>query len=406
MRTTAIILLVISLLGMPVKHAWSQKGERIAVFALDGAVLKKNKSRINNKDEGVMPAYRQLLKDADKALSFGPVSVMEKVHLPPSGNRHDYMSLAPYHWPDPSKPDGLPYVRKDGQTNPEVRDYKDKEYMPKLCDAVHTLGLAYYFSGEKKYAQHATRLLRVWFLDTATRMNPHLNYGQAIKGVTTGRGAGLIDSRHFIKVIDGIGLLKNSGEWKEADQEGMKNWFAAYLDWMQTSPIGLDELDAPNNHGAWYDAQRLSMALFTGNEQHAKEIIASAKKRLDKQMDDAGSFPKEMERTISLHYTVFVMEAFFLIAEMADKVEPGFWSYVTPSGKSLRKAFDVLKPYLAKEKEWTGQQIKPFEFEDGYKLLLSAAREWNCGKCGEAVGVVAGEKADRIREKLLYYSTY
>ena len=123
-------------------------------------------------------------------------------------------------------------------------------------------------------------------------------------------------------------------------------------------------------------------------------------------MDDAGSFPKEMERTISLHYTVFVMEAFFLIAEMADKVEPGLWNYVTPSGKSLRKAFDVLKPYLAKEKEWTGQQIKPFEFEDGYKLLLSAAREWNCGKCGEAVGVVAGEKADRIREKLLYYSTY
>ena len=70
---------------------------------------------------------------------------MEKKHLPPSGNKHDYMSLAPYHWPDPSKPDGLPYIRKDGETNPEVREYKDKEYMPKLCAMVHTLGLAYFF---------------------------------------------------------------------------------------------------------------------------------------------------------------------------------------------------------------------------------------------------------------------
>src|SRR2546425_910942 len=176
------------------------------VYSLDAKALETNKSRVKAGDPLVMPAYKQLLKDADKALEFGPVSVMEKKNDPPSGDKHDYMSLAPYFWPDPSKSNGLPYMRKDGQTNPEVNDYKDKEYMPKLCEVANTLALAYYFSGENKYAEHAARLLRVWFLDKATRMNPNLNYSQAIKGQNDGRGAGLIDSRHFIKLTDAIGL--------------------------------------------------------------------------------------------------------------------------------------------------------------------------------------------------------
>ena len=195
--------------------SWLSPGEpgKPVVFALNMEALSTNKKRIASKDPLIIPSYKQLVKDADKALQFGPVSVMEKKHIPPSGDKHDYMSLAPYHWPDPTKPDGLPYIRKDGQTNPEVKEYKDKEYQPQLCADVHTLALAYYFSGEKVYAQHAAKLLRVWFLDTATRMNPNLNFAQAIKGVNTGRGAGLIDTRHYIKVIDAIGLLRDSKYW-------------------------------------------------------------------------------------------------------------------------------------------------------------------------------------------------
>lgn len=375
---------------------------RPVVYALSLQVLEASKARINAKDPGILPAYKLLLKDADNALGFGPVSVMEKKHLPPSGNKHDYMSLAPYHWPDPSRPGGLPYIRKDGQTNPEVREYKDKEYMPKLCDEVLTLGLAYYFSGHQVYAEHAARLLRVWFLDTATRMNPNLNFAQAVKGVNTGRGAGMIDTRHFVKVVDAIGLLQGSKYWKDRDQEGMKNWFSEFLHWMQTSPNGLDEMDAPNNHGAWYDAQRLAMALFTGQKELAGKIVGSARERLDKQMDNDGKFPKEMERTISLHYSVFVMNAFFTIAQMAEETGIDLWQYRTPSGKSLQKGFDVLRPYLVQEKSWEGQQIKPFDYEDGYPILLQAAEQYRCNTCRDAVKLMAGEKASRMRANLIY----
>lgn len=372
-----------------------------AVFVLNAEALEKNRKSINAKDPSLMPAYRQLLKDADKALQFGPVSVMEKKNEPPSGNKHDYMSLAPYFWPDPAKADGLPYIRKDGQTNPEVKEYKDKEYMPALCDMVHTLGLAYYFSGENMYAEHAAKLLRVWFLDTATRMNPNLNYAQAVKGVNTGRGAGLIDSRHFVKVIDAIGLIQSSKYWKDADQQGMKQWFADFLNWMQSSRNGKDEMAAQNNHGVWYDAQRLSMALFTGNMDLAKKIVANAQERLDKQLDEKGFFPKEMERTISLHYTAFVMEAFFNIAAMADKAGVDFWNVTTPSGKSLKKAFDVLYPYLIKQMEWEGQQIKAFEYDEAYPLLVQGER-FGYKKCRDEIKNLAADKAERLRIHLLY----
>ena len=372
------------------------------VFALNLQALEKNKGRIDLKDPSIMDAYNLLLKDAGKALKFGPVSVMEKKNEPPSGDKHDYMSLAPYYWPDPAKPNGLPYIRKDGQTNPETKDYKDKEYLPALCDHVHTLALAYYFSGDKLYAEHAAKLLRVWFLDTATRMNPNINFGQAIKGVNTGRGAGIIDTRHFIKVVDAIGLLQDSKYWTAADQKDMQKWFADFLDWMQTSKNGTDEMNTTNNHGAWYDAERLALALFTGNKELAKKIVLNAAGRLDKQMDNEGKFPKEMERTISLHYTVFAMEAFFTIAQMAEKTGIDFWSVITPSGKSLKKGFDVLKPYITKAKNWEGQQIKDYEEEEGYLLLMEASSHFSCKDCMQAVKYMAGDKAGRLRINLLY----
>ncbi len=401
MKIAFAFLLLAGLSCSTGKQTTAQKG-KTAFYTLDGKILQDRKAGLANNDKNLSLSYKQLLKDADKAMNFGPVSVMEKLNNPPSGNKHDYMSLAPYHWPDPTKADGLPYIRKDGQTNPEVKDYKDKEYLPKLCESVYTLGLAYYFSGDNSYAAHAAKLLKVWFLDTATRMNPNLNYGQAIKGVTDGRGAGMIDTRHLVKMIDGIGLIQPSKDWKPADEQGMKEWLSAFLNWMQTSKVGTDEMKAKNNHGAWYDAQRLAIALYIEDNGLAKKIVANAADRLDKQMDEQGFFPLEMQRTTSLHYTTFVVEAFINIANMSGKTGFDFWNYITPGGHSLKHAIDVLKPYLLQEKEWKGAQIKPFDFEEGYEILMEAAKQYKCNNCAETVQRIAGEKGSRLRLNLLY----
>ncbi len=372
-----------------------------STISLDAAALSANKSRLKARDAAMLPAYQELLRDASEALGFGPVSVMEKKHVPPSGDKHDYMSLAPYHWPDPSKPDGLPYIRKDGQTNPEVKEYKDKEYLPKLCESVYALSLAYYFSDDKRYADHAARLIRVWFLDTATRMNPNLNFGQAIKGVVTGRGAGLIDTRHLIKVVDAAGLLQGSAAWTSSEQAGLEKWFADFLHWMQTSKNGRDEMGAVNNHGVWYDTQRLSFALFTGNHDLAKKIVANLQRRLDSQMNEDGFFPAELARTMSLHYSVFVLEPFFESAQMGKHVQADLWNYQSPSGKSLQKAFHAIEPYLVQDKKWEGQQIREFDFKETIPLLIHGGAHYPCPKCTEALNRIAGKDAPKLRIHLL-----
>ena len=391
-------IIILSCIGTGVN---GQIAAKPSVFSTDPEALVANKRKIQNKNPKLIKSYKQLIKDAELELKFGPVSVTEKKNMPPSGNMHDYMSLAPYYWPDPSKKDGLPYLRKDGETNPEVKEYKDKEYMPKLCEAVYTLGLAYYYSGNEKYAGHAAKLLRVWFLDSSTKMNPNLNFGQAIRGTNTGRGAGLIDSRHFIKVVDAIGLMKGSEFWKMEDQDGMKLWLSDFLNWMQTSSNGIDEMNALNNHGVWYDALRLAIALFIDRIDMAKKIVENSQKRLDYQMDINGSFPKEMERTTSLHYSVFVIQAFFTIANMAEKTGIDLWQYKSPSGKSLKKGFDTFLPFISHESKWEGQQIKPFDFGESVPLLIEGARQFNCQKCMVNIKKIEGAKFERLRIRLL-----
>lgn len=397
--TRMVLMAFVLMYGM---HSYAQVRKSYPqVFALNAKTLASNKKQIKANNVNLIPAYKKLLADAEKALQFKTVSVMEKANTPPSGDKHDYMSIAPYFWPDPSKPGGVPYMNKDGQINPEVNEYKDKIYLLAVCDNVSTLALAWYFSGDARYADHAEKLLRVWFLDTATRMNPNLNFAQAVRGRQTGRGYGLIDTRHFVRLIDAIGLLSNSSHWTQKDQQGMKEWFAKFLNWMQTSKNGLAEMHTLNNHRVWYDEQRLSYALFTGNITLAKEVVTNAIEQLDKQMASDGSFPLEMKRTISLHYTVFVLDPFFTTADLAKNVGIDFWNYVSPSGKSLKKGFEAVLPYLLKEKEWPGQQIKPFDYDEALPLLVKGAENYDCKVCLKQVNKIAGDSASSLRLHLL-----
>ena len=168
------------------------------------------------------PALAQLRRDADKALKAAPGSVMEKTKTPPGGDKHDYLSLAPYSWPDPSKPDGLPWINRDGEVNPESRTGTDHDALERMCSRVETLALAYHFTGQQPYAEKAATLLNVWFLDPATKMNPHLQYAQGVPGRNTGRGTGIIDSVALIRVTEAIGWLDGAPAWTPELQRGMR----------------------------------------------------------------------------------------------------------------------------------------------------------------------------------------
>ena len=222
-------------------------------------------------DKTVAENIKAFSKQADKILNQQFGSVMDKKFTPPCGNMHEYMSMAKYYWPDPSKPDGKPYIRKDGQKNPDNDLVSDDKNFDNLLSAVNTLSWAYYFTNDEKYATKGINLIRFWFLDTATRMLPNLNHSQIRTGIDTGSNSGIIDTHSLPQMADNIGLLRLSKSWKAADESGMKSWFTEYVSWLQTSKSGKKEAEAKNNHGTFYDNQIITLALFCGDKDIASK---------------------------------------------------------------------------------------------------------------------------------------
>lgn len=329
-----------------------------AVFALRAEALLAARGRLRARDAELEPAFKALIHAADKALAAPLVAVTDKhTLLPPSGDKHDYYSLSPYWWPDPSKPDGLPYMRRDGVTNPESKRDLDQPRVATLGGNVQALALAYFFTGDEKYATRAATQVRTWFLDPATRMNPNLRFAQLVRGNAAERGSGIIDTRHFIEVVDAIGLLRGSPSWTATDDRGMRRWLTSYLDWLLTSPNGKHEHAAKNNHGSWFAAQTASYALFVNDTARARQIATDAKARIGWQITPEGQQPIEMERTRSMHYSGFNIEALSRLAEMGRHVDVDLWHYQAPEGGSLPKAVRYLAYYVGSSEKWPGPQI-------------------------------------------------
>ena len=310
-------------------------------------------------------AWEALKADADRDLNAEPLSVVTKKAVPASGDKHDYMSLARYYWPDPSKPDGLPYINRDGVSNPELNEY-DRNKVSATADRVTTLSLAWFFSGEEKYARKATELLRVWFINKETRMNPNLEYAQMVPGRNGGKGRnyGVLDTYSFVEMLDAVALLESSRSFSKKDSKAIKAWFGELLDWMLTSEQGLDESRVANNHGTAYDAQVIALALYAGKDDVAREIImAFPQKRAFKQIEPDGSQPHELRRTIAYHYSHYNLTHFIDIYLMAQKLGIDIDDAVSEDGRSFYKALDFLVPYIAEDgaERWPYQQLEGFE---------------------------------------------
>ena len=274
------------------------------LLLVDGQALLDARRRASS-DERIQRAVDELRREADEALNAGPFSVTNKDVEPPSGDKHDYMSVGPYWWPNPDTDDGLPYVRRDGEVNPQRDDY-DSRPMSQMTSAVESLTLAWAMTRHEPYAQHAAKLLRAWFLDDATRMNPHLRFGQAIPGRTQGRGIGIIDTHRLLFIVDAAVILRSSNAWTDADHTALKQWFGQYARWLRESGHGRSAAGARNNIGTWYDVQAVTFALFAGQVEPAREILQRAKaKRIASQIEPDGRMPHELARTRSFDYTSF-----------------------------------------------------------------------------------------------------
>ena len=362
-----------------------------AVVLWDGPALVQARDDVRAGKPEIALALAELRRSATSALRAGPYAVTQKGRLAPSGDPHDYTSLSIYWWPDPAATDGLPYVNRDGQVNPETdnTDLYDRLTMGRMIRTVETLALAYYLTDELTYAEGAALLVRVWFLDEGTRMNPSMAFAQLIPGRPAPRGIGIIESRDLMRVTDAVALLAESGAWTVADQTGLQQWFRELASWLQESPQGQMEAREPNNHGVWFDAQLAGFALFAGDRELAASIVAqSPARRIGPQIEPDGRQPLELARTRPLHYSIFNLEAFARLARIGDQVGIDLWHAEAPNGASLRTAFDLAIHAATGTVPWPYPEISPVDaFRELGPSLHHAAR-------GYADGDYARSEAD------------
>lgn len=323
------------------------------LFLYDQAALTRARARLAHGDTDLDRAVSRLRRDADRAVAARLQTVVDKSRVPPSGDKHDYLSQAPYWWPDPTKANGLPYIRHDGRRNPEVDQSTDHDAWYQTAGAIITLADAYFFTGEEKYALAAARRARIWFVDPATRMNPNLNFAQYVPGRNDGRGEGLIEMHLLPQVGEALTLIAPSGAWSDDDRAAFHTWLSRYADWLATSKNGREESNAKNNHGSWCDVQTAYLALALGRTDQAKALLQSdLQRRIARQIEADGRQPLELARTKSLNYCLFNLEALFELGELGRNVGIDYWRFETADHRSLDAALRYLAPYADPTKDW------------------------------------------------------
>ncbi|WP_299012549.1 alginate lyase family protein [uncultured Polaribacter sp.] len=302
----------------------------------------------------------QLIQKADSLLTIKPFSVVHKTGLPPSKNKHDYMSIGPYWWPNPDTPNGLPYIRKDGEINPETRnnftDYVEKN---NFITTIRDLTKAYSLTNNSRYAEKSIKLINTWFLDDETKMNPNVNFGQYVPGKSEGRCFGIIEFSGLTAVLQFLEIAKANNLLDKNTEKGMYNWFTEYSNWLKNSKLGKEEAIRKNNHATHYDVQLLNILLYLNKIEEVKNYLSTTTKaRIFSQIEPDGSQPLELARTKSFSYSVMNLHAFLELAELGQKVGVDLWNLTSKDGRSIKAAYQYMIPYLLNEKKWEYKQIK------------------------------------------------
>ena len=302
--------------------------------------------------------HDRILRAANKYMTQKPITITAYKSSRSRGDKHAYFSEGDYWWPNPKNPRG-PYVRRDGYSDP-ANFNSDREALIRFSQQMPALVAAWLITREIRYAQHAALHLRAWFLNPATMMNPSLDYAQAIYGITPGRGTGIIDTIHLIEVTRAARHLNKSGALTSAEVSGLRNWFARYLNWMQTSKNGQEEEAAKNNHGTCWVAQVAAFAALTGNRQAMILCRDRFKKDLlPTQLAPNGSFPLELARTKPYSYSLFNLDMLAVVCQIAsaeDIPEYNLWQFELPNGDRYEKAVDYMLPYIQDKSKWPYKQ--------------------------------------------------
>jgi hypothetical protein len=294
----------------------------------------------------------RILNAAQIALNQPPVTITASRAKLSQGGPNDFYSNADYWWPNPSKPDGLPYVERDGQSYPG--NFNDHRVVVRtMQDTIAALGAAYKITRDDRYAAKSVQLLRVFFLDPQTRMNPNLQFAQAVPGVSPGRSWGIIDGLHLVEIPKAIEAMESSPAFPPDVLSGLREWFGALVKWMVSSNNGRKEGAAKNNHSVAFYLQIAVFAEFAGDEENFEECRHQFKTVfVPDQMAPDGSFPRELSRTKPYGYSIFQLDNMSALCQVLSRPDDNLWTFKLPDGRGIQKAVEYLYPFLKDKSKW------------------------------------------------------
>lgn len=349
------------------------------MYVCDVASLDRWRSARLEKDTTALQVGDELRDWADhmRLLAIEAVTDKRLLQYSPSTDLHSFQSIATYYWPNPNSPNGLPFIERDGQPSPLLKEY-DYPRWRRTADSIAVLTRAGAVLDDAEYSENAAARLHRWFIDPATAMRPHLDNAQFAPGVNTGRGAGVIDFAIFLPgVLDQALFLRERCPtvWSEASHEQLTQWARSFFDWLRTGRIALEEDRAPNNHGIYFDALITYMAIFLGERDFARDRLASViDHRIAEQMRADGGMPHELERTLSLTYTILTLSGLCTLARLGEHVDVDLWSATTPDGRGIRAGLNFLSRSLDAPEGWPHKQISPVPKNRLARLAVAAAR--------------------------------
>lgn len=344
-------------------------------YMVDAEAAERVRTAVEKGDSRLKPLYDRALRDADKLLDEPDPTVVDKGMTPPSGDKHDYISMGRYWWPNPDTKDGLPYVRRDGHSNPELKKF-DRDRLGRFSANLRRLTGAYLLAGRTEHARKMASMLRTWFLNERTRMNPNGTYAQMVPGRNDGLGRpeGILDLYSLIDAVDAATVLERDNLLSKKEMKALRAWFSAYVDWLLTSESGKGEYAAKNNHGIAYDVQTVVYARFAGRDEVARELIETfAERRLEKQIEADGKQPRELARTTAFGYSTYNLTHMLDMCVAARTM--GIDLYDAADG-AIDRAIGYLIPFLGNQEQFPYKQIKDWRgVEQNFaQQLLRASR--------------------------------
>ncbi|MDD4971488.1 MAG: alginate lyase family protein [Paludibacter sp.] len=333
-------------------------------------VINRLSSRLQVRNQIIKAEKERVIQLADSFLNENPETVTAHICPRSAGGIHDYYSEATYWWPDPANPEG-PYIRRDGINNPSNFDFH-RQAISQFSWITGTLTSAYLLTGKSIYAEATVKHVKAWFVNPETCMNPNLLYAQAIKGVNTGRGIGIIDATPFIEVTKSVQVLQDSPYLAKEDSKVIRQWFTAFMTWLNTHQYGIVEMNAKNNHGTWWHAQVAAYAIFTGDKKILEKCRTHYKETLlPTQMGKDGSFPLEIERTKPYSYSLFNLDGMTTLAWLLTDKEFNGWNFTLPDGRNIKKGVDFMKPYVIDRGKWPFKRdISHWEEQPGRRPFM------------------------------------